>query len=482
MLIHQNRYKGSVCGAPSKNSIHESFLPPFLDLVIWGHEHECIIDPQESAKASFHIIQPGSSVATSLIQAEAVQKHIALLEVKEDNFRVKPILLGSVRPFMHGEISLSSTGVTPGNEDMIYQVLAEKVNDLIDQSKLEIERRKKWIAKTKESRHANCHGPDILERPDIVNMLPLIRLKVEHLGYQIVSPQRFGHGFIGRVANPTDIIAFYKRKKMISREGATGVPDIEVQDAGVEIDESESPGVQIQDIIFKCIGHKKGLEVLPEPDFNVAVQQYVHRLDAGAIERFISQSLIQCQKEVKEQLAERYRGGRNAAVDNDEIRIMAAERTEKIRQLRMDLGDIEPEFVPLPDEEDTSFKKDDTMDSFKAEKVGRTSSTASRSRGSAKAKPKAKGKARGGKGRQTTLSVKTEEKEDLVILSEDEEAFPHDISGTHQKTKIGSKSVKSSDSFDSFLYTGSERVNKRVLSPSSQIDDTTNISRKWARK
>ena len=29
-----------------KNAINERFLPRFLDFVVWGHEHECLIDPQ----------------------------------------------------------------------------------------------------------------------------------------------------------------------------------------------------------------------------------------------------------------------------------------------------------------------------------------------------------------------------------------------------------------------------------------------------
>ena len=35
------RHKGNKGGAPSKACIHEEMLPPFLDLVIWGHEHDC---------------------------------------------------------------------------------------------------------------------------------------------------------------------------------------------------------------------------------------------------------------------------------------------------------------------------------------------------------------------------------------------------------------------------------------------------------
>ena len=58
------------------NYIPEKFLDDFLDLIIWGHEHECIIDPKnaEDPNLSFYISQPGSSVATSLSEGEAKPK------------------------------------------------------------------------------------------------------------------------------------------------------------------------------------------------------------------------------------------------------------------------------------------------------------------------------------------------------------------------------------------------------------------------
>lgn len=41
-VLHQNRVTR---GQGAKNAIKEDYLPSFLDLVIWGHEHECIPDP-----------------------------------------------------------------------------------------------------------------------------------------------------------------------------------------------------------------------------------------------------------------------------------------------------------------------------------------------------------------------------------------------------------------------------------------------------
>ena len=64
-----------------KSAISEQFLPRFLDFVVWGHEHECKADPEEAAGMGFHITQPGSSIATSLIEGESKPKHVLMLEV-----------------------------------------------------------------------------------------------------------------------------------------------------------------------------------------------------------------------------------------------------------------------------------------------------------------------------------------------------------------------------------------------------------------
>jgi hypothetical protein len=51
-------------------------LPDWMDLVMWGHEHACEIAPREATYGRSHIIQPGSSVATSLVEGEAVPKMV----------------------------------------------------------------------------------------------------------------------------------------------------------------------------------------------------------------------------------------------------------------------------------------------------------------------------------------------------------------------------------------------------------------------
>lgn len=53
------------------------------------------------------------------------------------------------------------------------------------------------------------HDPDTEKM-----MLPLIRLKVETTGAkEMTNPVRFGQDYIGRVANPRDILQYYRKKQ-----------------------------------------------------------------------------------------------------------------------------------------------------------------------------------------------------------------------------------------------------------------------------
>jgi double-strand break repair protein MRE11 len=68
-LLHQNRAAHGLT-----NHIPEHFIDGCMDLIIWGHEHECRIVPEWNAQRDFYVSQPGSSVATSLSEGEAKSK------------------------------------------------------------------------------------------------------------------------------------------------------------------------------------------------------------------------------------------------------------------------------------------------------------------------------------------------------------------------------------------------------------------------
>lgn len=54
--------------------VPEGMFDDSVDLVVWGHEHDCRIVPEPVAGKNYYITQPGSSVATSLADGEAIEK------------------------------------------------------------------------------------------------------------------------------------------------------------------------------------------------------------------------------------------------------------------------------------------------------------------------------------------------------------------------------------------------------------------------
>ena len=214
-VIHQNRDYGR----GTKNCINESMIPEWMDLVIYGHEHECQIEPQESVVGTFRVSQPGSSVAISLSPGEAVMKQVAILDIREGQFRMLPIPLSQVRTLQIADVSLSvkNDGNTLGPEDphvddKMTQMLSDQVQFMMHEAREEMterlqlaEQKGNIVASTllKQRRYkSNIRGNNDggeskdddfplrhrMQQPE----QSLIRLRVEHSGFTVLNNQRFG--------------------------------------------------------------------------------------------------------------------------------------------------------------------------------------------------------------------------------------------------------------------------------------------------
>ncbi|KAJ4726225.1 Double-strand break repair protein [Melia azedarach] len=239
LVLHQNRVKTN-----PKNAINEHFLPRFLDFVVWGHEHECLIDPQEVPGMGFHITQPGSSVATSLIEGESKPKHVLLLEIKGNQYRPTKIPLTSVRPFEYTEIVLKDEAdIDPNDQNSILEHLDKVVRNLIERSS------KKAVNRSEHK-------------------LPLVRIKVDYSGFMTINPQRFGQKYVGKVANPQDILIFSKSSKRGRSEA--------------KIDESEKlrpEELNQQNIEALVAENNLKMEIIPVNDLDVALHNFVNKDD-----------------------------------------------------------------------------------------------------------------------------------------------------------------------------------------------------------
>ena len=151
-----------------------------IDLIVWGHEHDCRILPEPVTDKPYFITQPGSTVATSLADGESITKcttfplsimrltmeyrHCALLEVQGKNFEITPIVLRTVRPFKLAEVILTQVaeeeGLDLSDKIEINKYLKHRINELIVQANEEF-----------AERNADADDPP-------APMLPLIRLKV----------------------------------------------------------------------------------------------------------------------------------------------------------------------------------------------------------------------------------------------------------------------------------------------------------------
>ncbi|KAF6167616.1 hypothetical protein GIB67_031199 [Kingdonia uniflora] len=262
LVLHQNRIKTN-----PKNAINEHFLPRFLDFIVWGHEHECLVDPQEVPGMGFHITQPGSSVATSLIEGESKPKHVLLLEIKGNQYRPSKIPLNSVRPFEYAEVVLKDESEIDANDQTsVIEHLDKVVRNLIDRAR-----------------------DKVVSRSEL--RLPLIRIKVDYSGFMTINPQRFGQKYVGKVANPQDILIFSKAaKKRQSLED--------------RIDDSERlrPEELNQQNIEALVAESNlKMEVLPVNDLDVALQDFVNKDDKLAFYSCLQYNLEETRNKISQE-------------------------------------------------------------------------------------------------------------------------------------------------------------------------------------
>ncbi|RQM16902.1 hypothetical protein DD237_002756 [Peronospora effusa] len=301
-VVHQNRDDK---GRGSKNCVPESVIPDFIDLVVWGHEHECQIDVQESVKGDFFITQPGSSVATSLVEGEAKPKHVAILEINGQSFRMSNRELHTVRLFKMGEVILHTIEeLNPNDPDVaerIGEYLESRVIELLHEAELEQQERFRKRLREHECRQQESPFPlpEVASREEKKELV-LIRLRVEHTGFPVLVNQRFGAKFVGKVANPNDILLFYRRKKdRINASGTNASKELEKSLLGRPVRPTPLATLTIEDILSKqlCVPERK-LLLLPEAQLGIALEKFTLKNNASAIQEFVDGVLDETQREL----------------------------------------------------------------------------------------------------------------------------------------------------------------------------------------
>ncbi|KAI7800967.1 putative double-strand break repair protein MRE11A [Triplophysa rosa] len=267
------------------NYIPEQFLDDFLDLVVWGHEHECKIAPVRNEQQLFYVTQPGSSVVTSLSPGEAVKKHIGLLRVKGKKMNLQKIPLQTVRQFFIQDVTLSDHPdlFSPEQPNVTLKVQAfcqEKIEEMLEEAERE--------------RLGNPLTPE----------KPLIRLRVDYSGgFEAFNTMRFCQKFVDRVANPKDILHFIRHREAKDNVKEEGM-DFE---ALLSRPASEVLQLRVEDLVkeyFQTAEKNVQLSLLTEQGMGKAVQEFVDKEEKDAIEELINYQLEKTQRHLRERRVE----------------------------------------------------------------------------------------------------------------------------------------------------------------------------------
>ncbi|CAJ1065458.1 double-strand break repair protein MRE11 [Xyrichtys novacula] len=454
--IHQNRSKHG-----PTNYIPEQFLDEFLDLVVWGHEHECLITPTRNEQQLFYVTQPGSSVATSLSPGEATKKHIGLLRVKGRKMNLQKIPLKTVRQFYIQDVVLADyedcfTPDTPQVTKKVENLCFAKVTEMLEEA---------------ERDRLGC---------PLTPAKPLIRLRVDYSGgFEAFSTARFSQKFVDRVANPKDLIHFLRK-----REQKQEIKDEVNVDYSKILKTTAVEGLRVEDLVkqyFETAEQTVQLSLLTEQGMGKAIQEFVDKDEKDAIEELITYQLEKTQRHLQargvtteqdiDTEIQKFRDSKkNTTEEDNDIR----EAMSRAKAHRMERGDDDPlDQETLNDLADVNMDSDD--DSVPAPTTrgrGRGSrgrGSRGRGRGAATSDPKPASRSRSTKStaptqnrsilqafqastqRSSRAKVSTSYQADEVTIDDSDEDIP-----VTKTTRPPAKPASSSSSSSSFSKYGSQ--------------------------
>lgn len=278
MVLHQNR-----ADRGRMNYLPEEKLPSFLDLVIWGHEHDCRIMPEQNGTTGVFISQPGSSVATSLSEGESIDKHCGILRIHKKEFEMIPIKLKTVRPFVFESVDLDEyvdeLKLDEGNtESKVLEFCNNKVEEMLKKAKVKL-----------------SNDPN---QPK----LPLIRLRVFYTNEcYTLNTIRFGQQYADRVANSTDMLMMKRNIKRIKNQQHPLNPD--AIKSAMQNQETEDRVEDVVERYFKEANMNDQLQLLSIEGLSEMCRRIVDHGDDDAGDRIIEMQNNEACKYLMEQMA-----------------------------------------------------------------------------------------------------------------------------------------------------------------------------------
>ncbi|XP_056297017.1 double-strand break repair protein MRE11-like [Pseudoliparis swirei] len=432
--IHQNRSKHG-----PTNYIPEQFLDEFIDLVVWGHEHECLIAPTRNEQQLFYVTQPGSSIATSLSPGEAAKKHIGLLRVKGRKMNLQKIPLKTVRQFFIQDVVLDNyqdrfTAETPNVTKKVEDLCYAKVTEMLKEA---------------ESERRGC--PLTPEKP-------LIRLRVDYSGgFETFNTSRFSQKFVDQVANPKDILHFLRR-----REQKGDAKDEVNVDYSKLVKNTAVEGLRVEDLVkqyFEATEQTVQLSLLTERGMGKAIQEFVDKDEKDAIEELITYQLEKTQRHLQargvvteqdiDAEIQRFRDSKkNTAEEENEIK----EAIDRAKAHRLERGN-EPVDSDMSSELAVDSDEGPFASPLARGRGGRGRGARGRGRGATASEPKPAGRGRAQKPSAATQSrsiiqafqassQRSSRYADEVIIDDSDEDIP-----VRKATRPPPKSASLSSSF-----------------------------------
>ena len=308
LVVHQNADKGR----GKKNCLHESYIPEWMDLVVWGNEHECRNELIQTGTSASRIYQPGSSIVTSYHDTESIEypKYMGQFEIKAQGEDQKPKFrlkkgehnrYSQCRPFLLKDINLSEIE----SLNALDTDIETKMTNLL------LKEAKKAILECQEYAKKYNHGPQGMifkaKEPSRV----LVRLRVEHTGFSTINPQRFGAQFMTDVANPQNLLYFHKRRKTTKVVGnADNDPSQTgskrkagssqaVSIANHEREDGEDEPIKIEELVTKALEQgKKRLEMIGTDTMANALDRFVSKMYVTSIPDVVEKAVDSSRKQL----------------------------------------------------------------------------------------------------------------------------------------------------------------------------------------
>ncbi|CAM9729506.1 unnamed protein product, partial [Choristocarpus tenellus] len=124
----------------------------------------------------------------------------------------------------------------------------------------------------------------------------LVRLRVEHSDFPTLNNQRFGSQFMGKVANPSDLLLFYRRRASGGAGGDGLCSGLKGKGGGGGLWDPVRPDsldeVRVEDLVMHNLETSdKKLSLLVEPRLKLALEDYVYKGDAQAVNDLVKETL-----------------------------------------------------------------------------------------------------------------------------------------------------------------------------------------------